>query len=280
MAAKNLKRRRHWLLRLFRGLMISLLLLVFVIVAGGVYLNEVGLPDFFKRPLLRKLADKGLDLDFTRVRWRWHRGFVAEKVQFGKPRGEGNVPRLFAEEVELKISHGALLRFALNVDAVTLRGGDFAWPVQATNEPPLSLSLTNIQTRLSLRPGDQWDLDHFSAGFAGGKLQFSGSVTNASVVRDWPVFKGGGGKEGPERTRSKLHDFAKYLQEIKVAGTPEIRLAVYGDARDLHTFSGLLTVKADGADTPWGSLMNGILIARIVPAGPTNLEQQDRKSVV
>src|SRR5579871_2586937 len=123
MAAKNLKRRRHWLLRLFRGLMIFLLLLVFVIVAGGVYLNEVGLPDFLKRPILKKLADKGLDLEFTRVRWRWHRGFVAEKVQFGKPRQETNAPRLFAEEVELKINRAALLRFALSVDAVTVRGG-------------------------------------------------------------------------------------------------------------------------------------------------------------
>ncbi len=273
MAARNLKRRRHWLLRLFRGVLIFLLLLVFVIIAGGVYLNEVGLPDFLKRPLLKKLQARGLVLEFTRVRWRWHRGFVAEKVQFGGPRREGGGPRFFGEEVELKINHAALLHFNLTVDAVTLRGGELVWPVQATNEPPLSLALTNIQTLLTFRPGDQWDLDHFTAAFVGGKLHFSGLVTNASAIGDWSVFKGGGAG-GAERARARLHDFARRLEEIKVAGTPEIKLVVNGDARDLRSFGGLLTVRADGAETPWGSLANGVLIARLAPTSVTNREPQ------
>ena len=187
-AAGVAKRRRHWLRRLLRALSIAVLLFIFLVVAAGVYLNEVGLPDFLKRPILKKLQARGLDLEFSRVRWRWHRGFVAEKVQFGRARREAEGPRLLVEEVELKLNHAALLRFSLNVDSVILRGGELVWPVQATNEPPLSLAMTNIQTQLSLRPGDQWDLDHFTAAFAGGKLQFSGSISNASAIREWKMF--------------------------------------------------------------------------------------------
>ena len=151
--------RRRRLCRIFlRRLCTALLLLAFIIIAAGVYLNEVGLPGFLKRPLLAKLHARGIDLQFSQLRWHWYRGFVAEDVHFGRAQEEAAGPQLSLKEVELKLNHGVLAKFRLNIDSLILHDGRLVWPVGTTNGPPLTLSLTNIQTQLRFLPNDQWEL--------------------------------------------------------------------------------------------------------------------------
>ena len=76
--------RRSWRIarRLFRWCRITVLLVLLGVVISGIYLNQVGIPDFIKQPLLAKLRARGVELQFTRLRLRWYRGIVAEHVHF------------------------------------------------------------------------------------------------------------------------------------------------------------------------------------------------------
>ena len=68
----------------FRRFRITVWLLILVLLGGLIYLNQIGLPDFAKKPLLENLRARGLDLQFSRLRLSWYRGIVAENVRFGR----------------------------------------------------------------------------------------------------------------------------------------------------------------------------------------------------
>ncbi|MDB6124731.1 MAG: hypothetical protein JWQ71_3724 [Pedosphaera sp.] len=269
MAARFQSRRWRICRRIFRGIRIAILLLIFLLVAFGAYLNQIGLPDFLKRPLLEKMHARGLDLQFSRVRLRWYRGIVAENVQFGRVDPQATSPQLSLKEVEVKLNHDALKRFKLNVDSLIFQGGRLVWALEETNRPRQELLLSNIQTQLRFQTNDLWELDHFKASFAGANLQLSGSLTNASQIRDWKIFKPKG-EHPSKRGQETLRRVAETIEKIKFAGTPEMKLTFHGDARDLESFDAALTVNALGADTPWGILTNGVLVTRLIPPGTNN----------
>ncbi len=151
----------------FRGFRVLVLMLLLFAIGAGYYLNRIGLPDFLKRPLLQTLHARGIDLKFTRLRWRYTRGLVAENVRFGQADAPVNGPDFSAREMELKLDHAALRHFNFTVDSVILHGGTLTWPVNETNEPPRKLSIDAIQTQLRFLTNDLWELDRFTATFAG-----------------------------------------------------------------------------------------------------------------
>src|SRR3974390_658933 len=69
----------------FRRLRIAIWLVVLLFLGALLYLNQVGLPGLIKKPLLEKVRARGLDLQFSRLRFRWHEGLGAENVRFGTP---------------------------------------------------------------------------------------------------------------------------------------------------------------------------------------------------
>src|SRR6266478_3041303 len=168
----------------FRRFRIMVWLLVLVLVGFVFYLNHVGLPDFVKNPLLEKLRARGIDLQFSRLRIRWYQGIVAENVRFGRA-SDPLSPKLTAAEVRLQFNQPALKKLQFQLDSLLLRQGRLVWPVPETNNPSRQLTVDHIQTDLRLLPNDQWALDNFRATFAGGNIQVSGILTNASAARDW-----------------------------------------------------------------------------------------------
>ena len=146
-------------------------MVVLVLVAIGGYLNEVGLPNFIKNPLLNRLQARGVDLQFTRLRLRWYRGIVADDVRFGPAGADAATGPVFrAREVEVRLNRAALVRFRLSVDALILHNGRMLLPQSETNASAPLLSATNIQAQLRFLPGDQWELDHFTAAVDGLSL--------------------------------------------------------------------------------------------------------------
>src|SRR5262249_53446969 len=160
--------------------------LILLLLASVLYFNHVGLPGFIKGPLLNKLRAQGLNLQFARLRWRWHNGLVAENVRLS-PAGVSAGPELSAKEVQLRLDYRALAKFKFEVTGLLLRQGRLVIPVIETNRPDRQLSVEGIQTELHLRPGDLWELDDLKAQFAGAQLQFSGAITNALAMREWRV---------------------------------------------------------------------------------------------
>ena len=227
------------------------------------YLNQVGLPDILKRPLLEKLRARGVDLQFSRLRLSWNQGIVAENVHFG-PADQQSGPNLNVAEVQVRLNWKALAQLQLQVDSLMLRQGRVSWIISQSQGPVRELSVAKIQTDLRFLPGDEWALDHFRAQFAGANIELWGVVTNASAIRDWKIFKG----KQPVSTsatlwQDRLRHIADTLEGIRFSYPPELRVNVRGDALDLYTFNVLLSLSAPGAETPWGTVSQGRFAAHL-----------------
>src|SRR5688572_4276610 len=237
-------KRRFWrLVRIyFRRFRITVLLVILGLVGFYVYVNQIGLPDFVKNPLLQKLRARGVDLQFSRLRLHLFHGLVAENVRFGRTNDVFS-PRFTMSEAQVLLNHRALLKFQLQVDALSLREGRLVWPIRETHRPPRYLVMDNIETDLRLLPNDQWRLDNFEAAFAGGNIRLTGNITNASALREWSLFQPKGPRSPPGEVQNRLRRLADALERIEFSTPPELILDVQGDARDPQSF--LLRLQID-----------------------------------
>jgi hypothetical protein len=237
-------------LRWFRFLSYAVILLV---VGSLVYLNQVGLPEFAKNKLLAELRSNGVALQFERLRWRWFRGLVAEKVSLGRATA-GERPELTVAEVALNLDALALLRSKLHVQSLLLRDGRLVVPLVSSNAPPQKFVVDDIQAELRLLPDDQWELDQFHALCLGTSIHLYGSLTNASAVRDWPLKRSTNEPAGLWQTQLRYAD--KLVQQMRFGQTPQIHLDIRGDASDLSSITADLRFNAVNAETEWGKLEN------------------------
>jgi hypothetical protein len=229
----------------FRWCRISAWLLMLAAVCAVVWFNRIGLPDFLKTRLVATLRERGIKLEFSRMRLRFGRGIVAENVRIGSAQTSAS-PVLTVGEIQLQLDFRALLWRQLQVDGLALRQGKLVWPVSLTN----ALRLDNIQTDLRFQTNDTWSLDNFQADFAGVKLMLSGDITHAPEIRNWEMFHGSNPSNFPN-WQVQLQKFSDAFDQIHLQGTPLLNLAVNGDARDIHSFVIRLKVRAPAAQTPW-----------------------------
>ena len=245
---------------LFRHLRRLILLLVLVLICAIVYLNQIGLPDFVKRPLIETLRARGVELEFARLRLSLRRGLVADDVHIGRA-DKTESPTLSLQQVQLRLDYPALLHGQLQVDGLVLRQGRFVWPLSPTN----ALVLDQIQSDLRLQTNDLWSLDNLQADFAGAKLRLSGDIAHASALRNWEMFHGQ--TTNTAAWRNRCQTFAGTLRQIHFTGTPQLSLTINGDARDTRSFRIHLTVNAAGVDTAWGRA-NAIQLMTRLMASP------------
>ncbi|PYJ06486.1 MAG: hypothetical protein DME25_06590 [Verrucomicrobia bacterium] len=263
------RRCRIW----FRRFRITIWLLILALVWSLVYVNQIGLPSFVKKPLLEKLRARGVDLQFSRLRLRWDEGIVAENVRFGRA-DEPLGPHLTLAEVQVQLNHQALRRFRLQVDSLLLRRGRLVWPLARSNGPLRQLFAEDINSELRFLPGDQWALDEFTAGFAGAKIKLWGAITNASAVREWKWFQ----TKEPSPAgvwQDRLRQLADTLERIHFSAPPELKLNVSGDARELQSFQAHLLLNTPGADMPWGQVAGGRFAVRVFPARSNELSHAE-----
>jgi len=247
----------------FRRLRIAAWLLLLAAVCAGLYLNRVGLPEFLKQPLLEQLRQRGVELQFTRLRWAWYRGLVADNVRFGRT-AEAALPVLTARQAELRLDPRSLARLQVAVTGLILRQGHCAWTVSGPGEPPRQLTVQNIQAELRFLPGDVWSVEHFQARLAGVDCRASGALTNASALRQgsgWP--RPAGAPVLPLAAR--LRQWSQWLEPVRFPAPPSLLLELHGDARDLPGLVVNLTLSAPGAVTPWGQFTQGRLVASLRP---------------
>ena len=257
----------------FRRFRIAVWLMILAVISALLYLNQVGLPGWAKRPLLDKLRARGIELQFTRIRLRWYEGIVAENVRFGRA-DEPAGPHLTAGEVQVLLEPRALLKFQPQVKALMLRQGRLVWPIAGSEQAPRQLSAEHIRTDLRFLPDDQWALDNFRAEFAGAKIQLSGNISHASAVRDWKFLRAD--HITPAGVwQNRLRELADTLERIHFSAPPELRLDVRGDARDLQSFTVRMVLAAPGAETPWGAVSEGLFTARLFPAASNELSRAE-----
>ena len=261
------KRKRSFWQRLriyFRRFRIAVLCVLLVLVCIGAYLNQIGLPDFVKRPLLDNLRTRGVNLEFSRLRLRGYRGIVADDVRVLGARSQ-LLPVFCARSADVRLNYAALARLKLEVQGVILREGSLTWDLARTNEPPRPFAITNLTVELRFLPDNGWRLDNFAAECAGVRLQASGQIANATAFRDWPMFQGRT-KKPPEVALERFRRIQEAIDQIRFTQPPVVRVSVNGDALHPGSFAGSVTCEDVSSTSPWGDYQNIRLLAHLKAA--------------
>ncbi|HSY74399.1 MAG TPA: hypothetical protein VK810_02925, partial [Dongiaceae bacterium] len=224
----------------FRWIRRALLVAVLAVLCVFVWFNQIGLPDFLKKPLVEKLHARGIQLEFSRLRLSLGRGLVAENVKIGDLKIAGS-PSLTLAEIQVQLNFPALFTGRLQVDGLALHQGRLLLPLSPTNR----LSLDNIQSELRFQTNDTWSLDNFKADFASAKLALSGDLAHAPEIRNWEVFHfrkteavGGNGA-----WRGRLEKIYVTLAKTRYASPPHLSVNVSGDVRDINSLAIRLTIE-------------------------------------
>jgi hypothetical protein len=241
----------------FRWCRITLLLAILILVSAFYWVNQIGLPDFVKSRILQTVRTHGIELGFTRIRWRVVRGIVADNVSLRGVQSEIS-PHFSVAEIELKVDHHALLHRRLQVNELILHDGEMKWALSPTNV----LVLNHIECHLNFQTNDTWALDRFTADFAATKLSLAGKVVHAPELQNWPLFQAQP-SEHREPLQARIKKISDIFNQIDLTGSPRFDLTINGDARDIDSFNLRLALNAAGAQSPWGQVRRAAFSADI-----------------
>jgi len=263
--------------RLFRLTCRLLVLLVLALLVIAVYLERAGVPQFAKTRLVETVRNRGWDIEFSALRFHWYRGVVAENLHLQRSRKKPG-PIIFIDEAACRLNGAALRNFVLQVDSILLRGGRIVWPLTETNEQTATFQLEKIGGELLIKPNDLWQLRSLTAEVLGMRMEISGSLTNASLVRDWRLPKAT--RESAEATQALWRRIVSTAGRVKFVGQPQLFTHFDGDAADMRRLDADLKFIAAGIETPWGDATNSILHVRVLPARDSNPLQADLELTV
>ncbi len=271
---KDEKPRHGPVRRTFRWCRRTVYLLVLFLAAFVVRLNQAGLPEFLKRPLLSQLRERGLELDFSRMRLRFGRGVVVEHVNVSR-QGEAAGEQFHAEELQLRIRWAALLEFrAPEVVALTLRDGRITLPLTGgTHEPPIPFSIDQVQARILFSGPEVWELEELDAVCHGGTFHASGTLTNVSVLRSVRPPKP---DSDPSHAawRRGLFQVARFLEHNQFTEPPELRLRFVADLRKPAQSGAEILLHAPAASNRWGRVRGLEFRMELIPPADTNAPLQ------
>ena len=238
-----------------------------VVLYGAVYLNQFGLPGFAKDALLAQLRERGLELEFSRLRVRLGRGIVAENVNLGRIGPDGG-DQLFLDQLQLKLDWGRVLRLHPEIRAVTLRGGKVALPLSDTNGPAGRFEVEDIQGVLRFTGPELWELDHLRGKVLGAGFSASGTITNAGELRRRRPKEPS--KDGPGPWRRILARTVREAEASAFARPPELVLRFDADLADPLRSKAEVRLQAGGAVSSHGDFEDVTLVALLNRAPVTN----------
>jgi hypothetical protein len=264
MAMVASRARRAWksARRIFRWFRIAALVLVLLLAGFLFYWSRAGLPDFIKDIILAQLRTNGVELKFEKIRFRWDKGIVAEKVTFGRAQMVSG-PELVMDQVQIGINADALLRGRLAVNRLRLLNGRLDWHFAGTNQPAAPLMVEKINSDLHIYPGPVWELKSFTAAFHGTDFSLSGTLSNATRLADlWATNQA----PAVETTDAMLRRFVHSMTNWQFAGNPVMEVKFKGDAAQPEAIALELKVRAGQAHSPYGDYQQFALAAHMAPS--------------
>jgi hypothetical protein len=230
----------------------------------------LGLPGFVKDHLLAELRERGVELQYERLRLHWYRGIVAENVVAGRA-ALTDGPQLSLKEVTVRVNGAALRRGRLRVDGLELREGRFILPLTVTNQPPYQLVIEQIQSDLLLLPGDRWELTDLRAQTLGCQFAASAVLTNASSLPR--LTRSFSRPRGPDRPPSAwpatLRRVVREIEAMQFSAPPQLTFTAHADAADTNQFQLRLHLHAESARTRWGTVRQLNIDLPVAPSATT-----------
>lgn len=228
-----------------RGMLLGCLVLGYIFV----HLNQIGLPDFVKNPLLAQLRGHGLNLDFSRLRLRLTRGIIADNVRLVRET-ENTGEQVQVEQVQLKLNYPALLSGKLEIVALRIRDGGLSIPMAAPGEEPYLLKVEDVQMILRFAGTNHWVLESLQGHIHGAQLHASGTLTNILAFKR-PT------SERPPPTGSWKQPVLRWVRgfdRMQFAQAPKVDLEFLADAANPAGSRARVRIEAGGLETEYGTL--------------------------
>lgn len=259
---------RRWRLA-FRWFRLVCWLLLLTLLLAGFYLHQVGVPEPFRSLVAGALLERGLPVEFDRLRLHWYQGLVADRVRARLPNRPDTL-RIEFRQVVLNPHWPALLHSEFHLRSLELLDGQLVAALQAPGDPTEELTLEVARARLHISTNDTWTLDELTARLGQWTLHARGVITNGPAL---PRSAQPSRVSDPQTAvgtpwRLPVRRLKQQLESLRFVSPPEIHFTFAGDGRDLASFRDELRCLAGGAWTPWGHLRQFLLVARAEPAAP------------
>ena len=219
-AARSIWARGAWPRRLFRFARRFIYLLIALVVGFGLYLNQVGIPESLKNRLLETLRERGVAMEFERIRFRATRGVVAEQVTLGRL-GDLGGERFAAKEVQLALDWKKVLALKPEVRGLRIREGSVSIPLIESNRVASRFDLHGVEATIRLEGSERWEVEDLRASTAVGAFQASGILEHPTALKPSPSAVP---EQDSPAWRSTLLRVQRTLEEIQFETPAEVRL--------------------------------------------------------
>lgn len=224
-AGRSIWHRQAWPRRIFRLGRRGLYLLVFLVIGSGLYLNQVGIPAGLKDRLLETLRQRGVAMEFERIRFRATRGIVAERVKLGRS-GDLGGEQFSAQEVQLAVDWWKVFRLEPEVTGLRIREGSVSIPLVESNRVVSRFDLSGVEARIRLEGPERWAVEDLRAATTVGSFRASGVLEHPTALRPAP---GSPHAQPSTAWRSTLLRVQRTLEEIRFETPAEVRLRFQTD---------------------------------------------------
>ena len=252
--SKSRVRKRRWWRWPLRVCMVLLL----AAVGAALYLNQAGLPDFAKRSLQARLAQRGVRLDFDWLRMDWNGAWRATQLRLGQADAGGSVGVTVDGSI-VRPDYGALLAGRATVRDFSLTGLQFEAQLTdgATNLPPIRVSWPEGELRLA-RSG-ALTAKNLMGDVMGVSVDAALSVANAMAPLldrepSAEPLDAEGLSEKLKPFKAGLAGLAKRRETLSFRTKPSFELRLEGDAKRPGEMQGRISLQAGGATMQEGSL--------------------------
>ena len=247
--SKNRVRRRRW----WRWPLRVCVVLLLVAAGAALYLNQAGLPDFVKRSLQARLAERGVQLDFDWLRMDWNGAWRAGQLRLGQSDAAGSVALTVGNSV-VRPDYVALLSGRAAVRGLSLTGFQFDAQLTdaGTNLPPMKVSFPEGELRLA----DTGTLTakQLKGDVLGFSVDVDVSLANVMTLRTTRKPDAEPLSEKLRPFKARLAGLAKRRDEVSFRSKPSLHLQLGGDAMRPGELKGRGVLMAGGVTMPEGSL--------------------------
>ena len=247
--SKNRVRRRRW----WRWPLRVCVVLLLVAAGAALYLNQAGLPDFVKRSLQARLAERGVQLDFDWLRMDWNGAWRAGQLRLGQSDAAGSVALIVGNSV-VRPDYGALLSGRAAARELSFTGFQFDAQLTdaGTNLPPMKVSFPEGELRLA----DTGTLTakQLKGDVLGFSVDVDVSLANVMTLRTARKPDAEPLSEKLRPFKARLAGLAKRRDDVSFRSKPSLHLQLGGDAMRPGELKGRGVLMAGGVTMPEGSL--------------------------
>jgi hypothetical protein len=235
---------------MWRGLGLTLGLLLALLCLGVIYLNLVGFPQFTQTKLKARLEARGIELNLERLKLRGISRLQVGHLVIAPAENAPGSPHLALEGIEIELSYSRLMGSSFQPRSARFQRATLVWPFLGASESPafVTWEMENGEIQwpsenvIRMAPAKGW--------MNGAETEISATLTNLAKVRDW-------GKRPSEVSAgwdAALHNWARVLE---FESPSVMRLSVSGDALEPESLRMGFDLESARMATPlgeWGEL--------------------------